>query len=481
LKKKLTKSITKIKHIVKKSTESLVAKLNDSLAEIFYDNQLNIMAKKTNFVQRSSSRINGTEFIQSMILASIDPKSCPLSGIVDTLVTINPQAKMSVSGLRQRINSPEAVVFLVEAYTNTVESKLKKMSTELNSLSNKYDKGALQYFSEVLLHDSSSCTLNEILKDKFKGSSGLASKSLVKIDLIHDLKANHVEEVIITDVSEPDIVLSKRILKHVKKTTLVIQDLGFFEIETFEKINEKEGYYLSRLLSGVLVYLNKVDKNPIDLGKHLLMLSKKGKSLDIEVFVTKKKMRTRLLAYLVPDEVFNKRRRDYDKKYNGRTASAETIARQRFTILITNVPKEIWSWKIVGTIYKIRWQIELLFKVWKSQLNFNYLEGTKSERIYCLIYARLLAIILILTVYSIIEKLITPFGLELSLTKLVNWLKRQGRFMTIILKGVTSELLDSLVQGLELLCKDNWQSNRKTTQQYIEDEISFFESFKNVA
>ena len=133
------------------------------------------------------------------------------------------------------------------------------------------------------------------------------------------------------------------------------------------------------------------------------------------------------------------------------------------------------------TIYKIRWQIELLFKVWKSQLNFNYLEGTKSERIYCLIYARLLAIILILTVYSIIEKLITPFGLELSLTKLVNWLKRQGRFMTIILKGVTSELLDSLVQGLELLCKDNWQSNRKTTQQYIEDEISFFESFKNVA
>lgn len=479
MKKKLTQTITKIKHTMRNTTETVVTKLNDSLAKVFYDNQLNIIAKKTNFVQRSSSRINGTEFVQAMVLASIDPKSCPLSGIVDTLMTLNPQAQMSVSGLRQRINCPEAVAFLQKAYKNTVESKLKQLSMELNS--DKYGKGALQHFSEVLLHDSSSCSLNEILKEEFEGSSGLASKSLVKIDLIYDLKANSVEEITTTDVSEPDIVLSKKILKHVKKATLVIQDLGYFEIETFEKIVEQEGYYLSRLLSGVLVYLNKEDKKPIDLGKHLLLLLEKGKPLDIEVFVTKKKMRTRLLAYLVPDEVFNKRRREYNKKYNGRTASAELIARQRFTILITNVPDKIWPWDVVGTVYKIRWQIELLFKVWKSQLYFDYLEGTKPERIYCLIYARLLAIVLILAIYNVIEQLIAPFGLELSLTKLVNWLKRQARFMTILLQGITSKLWGLLIDGLDLLCKGNWQSNRKTTQQCIEDEISFLESFKNVA
>lgn len=481
MKKKLTQTINKIKHSVKNTAETVVAKLNDSLAKVFYDNKLNIIAKTTNFVQRSSSRINGTEFVQAMVLASIDPKSCPLSGIVDILTSLNPKAKMSVSGLRQRINCPEAVAFLLEAYKNTVESKLKQLSMELNSLSDKYDKSALQHFSEVLLHDSSSCTLNEILKEEFKGSSGLASKSLVKIDLIHDLKANSMEEITVTDVSEPDQVLSKKILKHIKKTTLVIQDLGFFETETFEKIAEQEGYYLSRLLGGVFVYLNRDDKVPIDLGKHLLMLLEKGKPLDIEVFVTKKKMKTRLLAYLVPEEVFNKRRREYNKKYQGKTASAELIARQRFTILITNVPDEIWSWNVVGTVYKIRWQIELLFKVWKSQLHFDYLEGTKPERIYCLIYARLLAMVLILAVYNIIEKLITPFGLEISLTKLVNGLKRQARFMTIILKGITSEIWDFLIDGLDLLCKDNWQSNRKTTQQCIEEEISFLESFKKAA
>jgi len=175
LKKKLTQTISKIKHTLKKSKGLSVTKLNDSLAEVFYDDHLNIMAKKTNFVQRSSSRINGTEFVQAMVLSSIDPKSCPLSGIIDTLITINPRTKMSISGLRQRINCSEAVAFLSAAYVNTVESKLKQLSMELNSLE-KFDKGVLKYFSSVLLHDSSSCTLNEILKEEFQGSSGLASK-----------------------------------------------------------------------------------------------------------------------------------------------------------------------------------------------------------------------------------------------------------------------------------------------------------------
>ena len=93
----------------------------------------------------------------------------------------------------------------------------------------------------------------------------------------------------------------------------------------------------------MLVYLNKEDKKPIELGKHLKRLLDKGESLDIEVFITKKKMKTRVVAYPVPEEVFNQRRREYNKKYPGKTASDELIARQRFTILITNVPKEIWA------------------------------------------------------------------------------------------------------------------------------------------
>lgn len=479
--KKLTHKPKDIKSNFKNNAAHIMEKINGALADIFYGDELKVIAKKTNFVQRSSSRIKGNEIVQAIVLASIDPKSVPLSGIGGNLIEITEKAKMSVSALRQRINTLKAVAFFKQVYFRTVESKLNKLSTELSFACDKFNKGALQYFSKILLHDSSCCTLNELLEHNFKGSAGLASKSLVKIDVIYDIKSNKLEETTITDVREPDQTLSKRILKHISENVLVVQDLGYFEIDTFENISDLGGNYLSRLLSGSLVYLSKEDKKPIELGKHLQMLLEKGLPLDIEVYVTKKKMKTRLVAYQVPEEIFNQRRREYNKKYPGKTASAELIARQSFTILITNVSKEIWPWEVVGTVYKIRWQIELLFKVWKSQLCINYLKGTKPERINCLIYSRLLVAVLILTFYDVIEGFLNPFGIELSLTKLVNWLKRNGHFAKIVLKGITSDLWNSLIGELDLLCKDNWQRNRKTTQQCIEESIPFLETFRKSA
>jgi len=477
----MVKELThKLKDLIKnlKSTGNLVSeKINDALANIFYDDKLNDIAKKTNFVQRSSSRIKGNEFVQAMVMASIDPESTPLSGINDNLRGLSAQAKMTVSALRQRINSSEAQEYLKQVYQRTVETHLQPLSNDLNNTKDKSNKGALGHFKKVLIHDSSSCALHELLDKEFKGSGGAASKSQVKIDLIYDLKANSAEEIIITDIREPDQGLSKRILKHVDKGTLTIQDLGYFDVDTFSAVDDLEGYYLSRLPGTTLVYLNNEDKQPVELGKLLQEMMNNGKLLDIEVYITHKKIKTRLVAYPVPDEVFNKRLREYYKKNKKKTPTAEWIARQRFTILITNVSNEIWSWDIVGTVYKIRWQIELIFKIWKSQISIHYLRGTKSERIWCLLYSRMIAAALIFTMYSGVASLISPIECELSLVKFVNWLKRNGRFAIIIIKGFALGLWDQLIDVLELLCKD-WQRKKKTTLKLIENSIPFLETFK---
>jgi hypothetical protein len=478
----MQKSITyQLKNLTSdlKSAGNLIAeKVNDTLASIFYGDKLNDIAKKTNFVQRSSSKIKGNEFVQAMVMASIDPESTPLSGINDNLREISPEAKMTISALRQRINNPKAQEFLKQVYQCTIETHLKPLSHDLNNLLDQ-SKGALEYFKKVLIHDSSSCALNELLEEEFKGAGGGGSKSQVKIDLMYDLKANNAEEIIITDIREPDQGLSKRILKHTGEGVLTIQDLGYFDIDSFSAVDAMGGYYLSRLPGINLVYANKEDKQPIELGKLLQKMAEDGKPLDIEVFITQKKVKTRLVAYLVPDEVFNKRLRTYHKKNKKKTPRAEWVARQRFTILITNVPSEIWPYNIVGTIYKIRWQIELIFKTWKSQMSIHYLKGTKPERIWCLLYSRMIAAALIFTIYSGVKRLICPIGCELSLPKFVNWLKRSGRFVKIILRGFDSSLWNQLMNGLDLLCKD-WQRKRKTTRNMIEEEIPFLETFKTV-
>lgn len=477
----MTEGITvKLKNLIKdlkKTSNSVGDKINETITNIFHNDKLNDIAKETNFVQRSSSRIEGKEFVQAMAMASIDPESTPLSGINDNLRSLSTKAHMSVSALRQRINSPNAKKFLKQVYIHTIETHLKPLSDELNAIKHNFTQGALEHFTKVLLHDSSSCILNEHLEKEFKGSGGAASKSLVKIDLIYDIKANNVEEIILTDVREPDQGLSKRILKHITKGVLSIQDLGYFDVDSFQKTKDLEGYFLSRLPGTANVYQNEWDKEPLELSMKLLKMWENNEPLDMEVYVTQKKMKARLIAYPVPDEIFNKRLRDYYQKNKKKTPTKEWIARQRFTILITNVPCDIWPCRIIGTVYKIRWQIELIFKVWKSQINIHYLKGTKPERIWCLLYSRMLIATLIFTVFNGISYLVNSVGCELSLHKFVDWLKRTGRFAKIVSKGFTTELWKELVEGVDLICKD-WQRIRKTTRQMIEDGISFIETFK---
>ena len=84
-------------------------------------------------------------------------------------------------------------------------------------------------------------------------------------------------------------------------------------------------------------------------------------------------MPCRLIAYRAPQELADKRRREANKaaEKKGRTPKQESLNRLNFTFLLTNVPSEIWKAEVVGTIYTIRWQIELIFKGWKSGLQIH--------------------------------------------------------------------------------------------------------------
>lgn len=52
----------------------------------------------------------------------------------------------------------------------------------------------------------------------------------------------------------------------------------------------------------------------------------------------------------------------------------------------------MYSPMFIIAIYKIRWQIELIFKNFKSNIELDYLAGTNKYRIESLIYGRLITI-----------------------------------------------------------------------------------------
>src|SRR5579864_5215916 len=76
----------------------------------------------------------------------------------------------------------------------------------------------------------------------------------------------------------------------------------------------------------------------------------------------------RLLALRVPPEVANQRRRRLRAAAadRGRTPTADSLALADWTILVTNAASDRLSFKEAFVLQRARWQVELLFKLWKS-------------------------------------------------------------------------------------------------------------------
>jgi hypothetical protein len=109
----------------------------------------------------------------------------------------------------------------------------------------------------------------------------------------------------------------------------------------------------------------------------------------------KQRIPIRLIVYRLPSGVYRKRQKAAIKaaKRKERSRSLSYLKFLKYRFFITNVPATLWSKEAVGTVHRLRWQEELVFKNWKSLLLINVLKVSRPERILCLIYGRLIAIL----------------------------------------------------------------------------------------
>ncbi len=110
----------------------------------------------------------------------------------------------------------------------------------------------------------------------------------------------------------------------------------------------------------------------------------------------KERLSCRLIAVRVPPEVAARRRQQAREKArdHGRQASQEYLDLLEWTIFVTNCAPELLSWKEVVVLYRARWQIELLFKLWKSHNRLAQRELDAShQRQMAVLYAKLIGVI----------------------------------------------------------------------------------------
>ena len=87
-------------------------------------------------------------------------------------------------------------------------------------------------------------------------------------------------------------------------------------------------------------------------------------------------------------------RREKRKKFRHKTLSKNDKARCSINLIITNIPAEMVPMHEIYPLYQLRWQIEIVFKIWKSILNIQKIRRMKTERFECYIYSKLIWILI---------------------------------------------------------------------------------------
>ena len=173
---------------------------------------------------------------------------------------------------------------------------------------------------------------------------------------------------------------------------LRISDRGFFTLRVCAALTAQGVYWLSRLAPGTAIYTP--DGARWDV---LALLAAQG-TATVDLTVTlgvDQRLPGRLLAVRVPEEVVNQRRRRLraDAKRRGRTPSAAPLAWCAWTIVVTSVPPTLLSLREALVLLRARWQIELLFKLWKSHGHIDESRSAQPWRVLTEVFAKLLAMV----------------------------------------------------------------------------------------
>jgi hypothetical protein len=114
------------------------------------------------------------------------------------------------------------------------------------------------------------------------------------------------------------------------------------------------------------------------------------------VFGPKQEVRTRLIIAPVPKEVANARRRRAREaaRKQGRTPTKTTLNRCDWTLLLTNAKAEQLPTSTVLEVYGVRWQVELVFKLFKSDAKLETTNAREKNRVKCELYAKFIAALL---------------------------------------------------------------------------------------
>ncbi len=249
----------------------------------------------------------------------------------------------------------------------------------------------LQRFAGVYLQDCSALTLPAALAAVWTGcgdSTPAGHRSVVKVGVRLDLCRGSMQGPVLAPGKTHDRVVVQA-LPVLPPGSLRIADLGFFALAELATQAKRGCFWLTRVQTGTQV----VDDAGTALPLSQFLAQQPGPVVDVPVRVGKAvRLPCRLLAAPAPAAVVAQRRErlKQDRHRRQQPMTQERLQLLEWTVLMTNLAPDQLTHSEAFVLYRARWQIELLFKLWKSTMAIDTWRTANHWRVLCEVYAKLI-------------------------------------------------------------------------------------------
>ena len=337
----------------------------DKFQWVFSEELLNTCGKDTKFCRRQRTM---TPFRLGLALTA----TCA-SHRVETLADFHRgfnalfDTTLTYKAFYNQLAKPHVATFM-----GTMASRLLgEMSLKVHG----FAKGrAFAEFRHIVMQDGSSFAIHDALREVFPERFKVVKPAAVELHTTMDLLCDAPTTVVLT----PDTASEQTFLPEpaALRDSLLLADRGYLDLHSMRRVQDAGGFFIIRAKAGM---------NPqvVEAWREdgLRLRSLRNKPLKVIHAKLPKRQRVELVVVWQLEE--HPLRLRLLISWNRRT--------KEFCSLLTNLPAMRYRLDMIYRAYKWRWQVELLFKEWKSYANLHAFDTEKAAIVEGLIWTAIAA------------------------------------------------------------------------------------------
>lgn len=330
------------------------------------------LAREVGFIKRQRE-VTGSGFVQALVFGWLAEGEARLETLSQSCKNVS--VDISRQGLHQRF-TPEAATFLKAVLYEALAQAI---------YANPVDTKLLSRFDGVYVLDSTVIILPIELDHIWEGCQG----SALKLSVCWDLLSGELMHVELHNAREHD---QKSLIQFqsVPANVIRLSDIGYFKLDVLQEIDADGGVWVTRYKLRTTV----LDENGETIDLYKVLSEHNDQAIDMSIYLgANHQIACRLIAQRIPAEALRQRQAQLKRWESQKQKKASDLKwlLLEWSIYVTNATPDQLTTDEVILMIRVRWQIELLFKLWKDVIDIDDWRTKKVWRILCEVYAKLIA------------------------------------------------------------------------------------------